>query len=73
MLLFLIWPRCHWREARLWRAISKVRTFGLSGHVLHLRGAANGLLAKIVPTRGWMLGSRLSRPHLDIEGGLAWG
>lgn len=73
MVLFLISTLSHLGEARLWWSIGKVRTFGLGRHVLHLRRAANGLLAKMVANRCLMLGPRLGRPHLDIEGGLAWG
>ena len=73
MVLVLIPTLNHRGEARLWWSIGKVGAFGLGGHVLHLRRAANGLLAKVVPGWGLMLGARLGRPHLDIEGGLAWG
>lgn len=49
----------HRGEARLWRPIGKVGTFGLGRHVLHLCRAANGLLAIMVPHWGLMLGARL--------------
>ena len=59
MVVFLICTLSHRGEARLWRSIGKVRTFGLGRHVLHLCRAANGLLAKMVPYWGLMLGARL--------------
>lgn len=73
MVVFLICTLGHRGEARLWRSIGKVRTFGLGRHVLHLCRAANGLLAIMVPNGGLVLRARLGRPHLDIEGGLARG
>lgn len=73
MVLFLICTLSHLGEARLWWSIGKVGTFGLGRHILHLCRAANGLLAEMVPNGRLMLGARLGRPHLDIEGGLTWG
>lgn len=73
MVLFLVCTLSHRGEARLWWSIGKVGTFGLGRHVLHLCRAANGLLAIMVAPWGLMLWARLGRPHLDIEGGLAWG
>ncbi len=73
MVLFLICTMRHWREAGLRWSIGKVGTFGLSGHVLHLCRAANGLLPIMGPTWYLMLGARLGRSHLDIKGGLTWG
>lgn len=73
MVLFLIPTLRHRGEARLRWSIGKVGTFGLGRHVLHLCRAANGLLAKMMSTWGLMLGTRLGRPYLDIEGGLARG
>lgn len=74
-MMFLISPVRHRRKAGLWWSISEVRTSWLGGHVLHLGGGADGLLAISGPTWGLMLGARLGRPHLNIEGGLArsWG
>lgn len=59
MVLFLICTMRHRGEARLWWSIGEVGTFGLGRHVLHLCRTANGLLAKMVPTWGLMLGARL--------------
>lgn len=60
-------------EARLWRSVSKVGTFGLGRHVLHLCWAANRLLAVVVASGGLVLRARLGGPHLDVEGGLTGG
>lgn len=57
----------------MWWSISKVRTFELGRHVLHLCRAANWLLAIVVANRGLVLGVGLGGPHLDVEGGLTWG
>lgn len=73
MVLVLVSNLCHWGEARLRWSISKVGTFGLSRHVLHLCRAPNRLLAEVVPNWGLMLGARLGRPHLNVESGLTWG
>lgn len=59
VLWFLICTRSHWGEARLRWSIGKIRTFGLGWHVLHLRGTADWLLAKVLPTRCLMLRARL--------------
>lgn len=59
MVLLLVCTLSHLGEARLWWSVGKVGTFWLGRHVLHLRRAANGLLAKVVPHWGLMLGARL--------------
>lgn len=59
VLRFLICTGSHWGEARLRWSIGKIRTFGLGWHVLHLRRAADWLLAKVLAPWGLMLGARL--------------
>lgn len=73
VVLILIFAMRHRGETRLRGSIGKVGTLGLSRHVLHLRRAANGLLAIVVASWDLVLGPRLGRPHLDIESGLARG
>lgn len=73
LMMFLISPVRQRRKAGLWWSISEVRTSWLGGHVLHLGGGADGLLAISGPAWGLVLGARLGRPHLNIEGGLARG
>lgn len=59
VLLVMISSMGHRREARLWRSIGKVGTFRLSGHVLHLCRAADGVLPITLYSWGWVLGAWL--------------
>lgn len=59
MLLVMICALTHGREARLGWSIGEVGTFRLRVHVLHLCRAADRMLAEMLSTRSWMLGTGL--------------